>query len=264
MRLNCKVIEDLLPLYLDNVCSDETKIIVEEHLKECEECKKLIDITKTVQILRIEPENSVTDNAVKKGFKKIRVRWWASIILVVVIVPCIFLGWNQYHNIGIHYTNINEYYIGQSFMEQLQKGNYEKAYEYIDIDGLKQEWLEVWFEEQELVNIKEDGLIKFCEYADKIEKKGGIEKLEYTGIGIYAYESDGTPIYQLSYKIRFDGKNQMFCVNVSDDGVESFTGGDSFITDPLAQFSIWSEYLWQDYEGCYYDPNLKGYIYYNK
>ena len=72
MRLNCKVIEDLLPLYLDNVCSDETKIIVEEHLKECEECKKLIDITKTVQILRIEPENSVTDNAVKKGFKKMK------------------------------------------------------------------------------------------------------------------------------------------------------------------------------------------------
>jgi len=46
---------------------------------------------------------------------------------------------------------------------------------------------------------------------------------------------------------------------VSDDGVEHFSGGGSFVDDPLAQFSIWSEYLWQDYEGCYFDPELGEY-----
>lgn len=41
MKNNCKVIADLLPLYLDKACSDESKMIVEEHLKECEECRML-------------------------------------------------------------------------------------------------------------------------------------------------------------------------------------------------------------------------------
>ena len=51
-------------------------------------------------------------------------------------------------------------------------------------------------------------------------------------------------------------------MNVSEDGIESFHGGGSFVDDPLAQFSIWAEYLWQDYEGCYFDPTTKQYIYY--
>ena len=38
MKLSCEVIKDLLPLYYDKVCSEETKVIVEEHLNECENC----------------------------------------------------------------------------------------------------------------------------------------------------------------------------------------------------------------------------------
>lgn len=43
MENNCKVISDLLPLYIDGACSDESKKIVEEHLKECEECRLLAE-----------------------------------------------------------------------------------------------------------------------------------------------------------------------------------------------------------------------------
>lgn len=46
MKNNCKVIADLLPLYLDKACSDESKMIVEEHLKECEECRMLANAMK--------------------------------------------------------------------------------------------------------------------------------------------------------------------------------------------------------------------------
>ena len=38
---SCEIIRDLLPLYVDGVCSDKTKQYVEEHVAECEECKKL-------------------------------------------------------------------------------------------------------------------------------------------------------------------------------------------------------------------------------
>lgn len=40
MEMNtCKIVQDLLPLYFDDLCSPETKQFIEEHLKECECCK---------------------------------------------------------------------------------------------------------------------------------------------------------------------------------------------------------------------------------
>ena len=41
MKYNCKVIQDLLPLYTDGICSDVSAQIVEEHLKECASCEKI-------------------------------------------------------------------------------------------------------------------------------------------------------------------------------------------------------------------------------
>lgn len=42
MTVNCDVIADLLPLYADGVCSEESTKIVEEHLKICKNCKELL------------------------------------------------------------------------------------------------------------------------------------------------------------------------------------------------------------------------------
>ena len=36
MKYSCDVIKDLLPLFHDDVCSDDTKKVVNEHLNECE------------------------------------------------------------------------------------------------------------------------------------------------------------------------------------------------------------------------------------
>lgn len=40
MKYDCEIIKDLLPLYCDGVCSEQSKNAVEEHLKVCESCKK--------------------------------------------------------------------------------------------------------------------------------------------------------------------------------------------------------------------------------
>ena len=39
MKISCEIIQDLLPLYCDGVCSQDSKQIVEAHLKDCENCK---------------------------------------------------------------------------------------------------------------------------------------------------------------------------------------------------------------------------------
>jgi len=43
MSKQCKIIEDLLPLYHDGVCSEESRQMVEEHLSQCEACRSLLN-----------------------------------------------------------------------------------------------------------------------------------------------------------------------------------------------------------------------------
>ena len=37
-KISCNIIRDILPLYLDDVVSDDTKELVEEHLETCDAC----------------------------------------------------------------------------------------------------------------------------------------------------------------------------------------------------------------------------------
>ena len=39
-KITCDIIKDILPLYVDDVVSMDTRTMVEEHLAECENCKK--------------------------------------------------------------------------------------------------------------------------------------------------------------------------------------------------------------------------------
>ena len=42
MKTDCDVIRDLLPLYVDNVVSDTSREIIEEHLSDCDGCKEYL------------------------------------------------------------------------------------------------------------------------------------------------------------------------------------------------------------------------------
>ena len=55
MNVSCDIIKDLLPLYLDDVCSNDSKTAVNEHIEACGKCnaeframRKEIPISKTV------------------------------------------------------------------------------------------------------------------------------------------------------------------------------------------------------------------------
>ena len=41
--MECNIIKDLIPLYIDSCCSKESAQKVEEHIKICDSCKKLYD-----------------------------------------------------------------------------------------------------------------------------------------------------------------------------------------------------------------------------
>ena len=36
MKLSCEIVQDLLPLFADEVCSEQSRQAVTDHLRECE------------------------------------------------------------------------------------------------------------------------------------------------------------------------------------------------------------------------------------
>ena len=45
-KMNCNIINDMLPLYLEGICSEETVEMVETHMKDCENCRKDLEYMK--------------------------------------------------------------------------------------------------------------------------------------------------------------------------------------------------------------------------
>ena len=45
----CNVIKDLLPNYMENLVSEDTRTYIENHLKECKECRQVFETIKDEQ-----------------------------------------------------------------------------------------------------------------------------------------------------------------------------------------------------------------------
>lgn len=75
--MNCEIIKDLIPLYIDGCCSEESEKAIEEHINNCYECKKLFEEMK-------EPTDIVMISDFPKKFSKIN-DWKASVLQSVLL-----------------------------------------------------------------------------------------------------------------------------------------------------------------------------------
>lgn len=84
-KITCDIIKDILPLYVDDVVSMDTRTMVEEHLAECENCKKEAEaMSKAIKIplhKTVEKEQAEVLKNLKKTFKNKKIR--ISIISVL-------------------------------------------------------------------------------------------------------------------------------------------------------------------------------------
>ncbi|MBR6784720.1 MAG: zf-HC2 domain-containing protein [Clostridia bacterium] len=80
--MNCNVIKDLLPLYIDDCCSDESRAEVENHIDNCAECKKVLENmtgTVTKEEMNFEIKNCS------------RINYWKASTLQSVLLLASFL-----------------------------------------------------------------------------------------------------------------------------------------------------------------------------
>lgn len=87
-EIKCTIIQDILPLYVDEVVSQDTKEMVDEHLQYCEKCQKEYDSMKQDLYIPVENKVSLFKNMNKKWRKK---KMMISIVSIL-ITTIIFLG----------------------------------------------------------------------------------------------------------------------------------------------------------------------------
>ena len=76
MKIPCSVIQDLLPLYHDNVCSPESSAVIEEHLKDCENCQEAFHKLEDSPWPQVEKEKEEhKSQGLKKVKRTLRRRW---------------------------------------------------------------------------------------------------------------------------------------------------------------------------------------------
>lgn len=81
MNKDCEVIKDLLPLYVDDVCSTETKEFVEKHLKSCNECQKIFETMEKDE----NNKNSEEKESIKNFNNKIKRNKVKAVVISLII-----------------------------------------------------------------------------------------------------------------------------------------------------------------------------------
>ena len=84
----CAIVKDLLPLHIEDMVSEETKLFINEHLKECEDCRNELDILKSEAL--ISTPEIISENEIKpfkKAVKKLnRQLYGFSYMLIILFI----------------------------------------------------------------------------------------------------------------------------------------------------------------------------------
>lgn len=93
MDIKCDVINDLLPLYVDEVISEASRELVENHILECDYCKATLRNMKEEIKLPVNQELRMEETRAFKSLKKIVSNWkfLTGIIATVSIVMILIL-----------------------------------------------------------------------------------------------------------------------------------------------------------------------------
>ena len=72
-KRDCKIVQDMLPNYIEKLTTVETNQYIEEHLKDCENCQKVLDNMKKEILLDNKKRDKREINYIKKFNKKMRI-----------------------------------------------------------------------------------------------------------------------------------------------------------------------------------------------
>lgn len=206
MKLSCKVIEDVLPMYYDGVCSEETAALVEEHLTQCLGCSNVLaQLQAEIDIPPLSVDDAKPLKELQQSFRKNEFSWIRRGICLTLAALVLILSLS----IGFWYFSCGKYY--RRLTENMERTPETEAF-YSSSDYMMQNGqyrFEVWMPEL-LSNsgfarvMADDGLVLFI-----YPETGG----KYTFRLLITDEDKQTEVVYLNPDLTPDFENHQFPVH---------------------------------------------------
>ena len=95
-RNDCKIVQDLLPNYVDKLTSESTNEFIKEHLKECKKCREVYEKMSEQIDLDYNIENKEI-KCMKKVHKKILIMGIIILTLAIVVSISLYINYKTSH-----------------------------------------------------------------------------------------------------------------------------------------------------------------------
>ena len=130
--VNCDVIKDLLPGYIDNTVSESTNKLVAEHLQKCKNCSTVLaDMNKNIDSELLFNQNEQIDYL--KGYRKDKTKSIIkSILIFCIIILILFLFLQEVVGNFEFYVDVNNLDITYQSEEKLDKNTIELLFNATD------------------------------------------------------------------------------------------------------------------------------------
>lgn len=255
----CRLIEDLIPLYVEGDVSDETKEIVEEHLRECYNCKALVKKYSNDELeLSNFPENIPQANTFKKWMKSLKI--WASIITIAILIAIIAIGGLGY-KIGEKSKNdlLTLKTIVKTFQKEgvhLEKDN-SNSYNTFKLKGIKPAVFSIGKTEDKLLIytfksfVEREDIVK---ETDKFNNPFSKVEVPYNAKNAFiVYMTSKLPESEADMKNVYETENSISNIifKYLNDGKEIIYKGESTHWEGIVTLKYY-EHWWEDENGKFY------------
>ncbi|MDE6433081.1 MAG: zf-HC2 domain-containing protein [Lachnospiraceae bacterium] len=106
-EMNCNIANDLMPLYVDNVLSEDSKELLENHISDCVHCKEVLE--------RMQSHILIEEDKDIKPFKRIRKKLLFRMIVIIFLLIVIATGY-----LACQLAEIPVSYVGDDLMKDME------------------------------------------------------------------------------------------------------------------------------------------------
>lgn len=106
-EVNCNIANDLIPLYIDGMVSEDSKVLLEQHLEQCKECQTFVE--------KMKSDISVAEDKDINPFQKLRKKILLRMLLLVFVMFGLFVAY-----LICDLTVLPVFYAGEDLMKDLQ------------------------------------------------------------------------------------------------------------------------------------------------
>ncbi len=143
--MKCEIIKDLLPMYVEEMCSQTTIEEIEKHIDSCPECKKCLDnYTKELdeEKYKIKRENKeISKSEIKPMYKinrRMKIRKVSIVVLIIILIAVLgsmsYLMYGELTNKCMSFSMAGDIIELNKITKEFAKGNSQALLDIMEID----------------------------------------------------------------------------------------------------------------------------------